>query len=202
MALDDFTRGNSGTLGASWTDVDAGFGIVSNEAKFATAGVGSSRYTGRTWANDQWAQVKIGTVVSTTTDEGGGVALRLQAGGDGIFFQGNTHETRCYKRRGSTYTQLGTDGPALATGDILYAEIVGTTINIKKGSTSICGSPIDASGGTGVPASGDAGVWAGGNGASVDDFDGADLSAAAALLETEWYPTEPQGDPLNVSVWG
>jgi hypothetical protein len=161
LATDDFNRADAGTLGANWTDIagETGWSIVSNEAKVNATGSVSmaSRYTAASFPNDQWCQVAIGSTVETTTDSGTGPMVRLQSGGDRILLQGNTVQTRVYKKVGATFTQLGSDGPAVTNGDVLYVEVRGTTIIAMKNGSSICGSPIALGSGS---ASGNAGLWA------------------------------------------
>ena len=173
LATDPFT--GTGTLGANWTDIDAGFSRVSDQASFSTAAsAGSARYTGVAFPDDQWAQVVIGTTANTASDEGGGPIVRGQAGGNVYLLQGNTVETRIYKRVGGSFTQLGTDGAAIAPGDTLYLEIQGTQLIAKKNDVTICGSPTDA-----AIATGSAGIWgsesAGGD-VLLDNFSGGDFA--------------------------
>lgn len=157
LATDTFNRAD-GAIGANWTGLDVGitFNVTSNEAKpSGTADLATTRYTGVAFPNDQWAQVSIGTIVEATSDNGAGPIVRGQAGGNIYFLQGNAVETRVYKRVSGGYTKLGSDGPSIATGDVLKLQAVGTTITATKNGVSICGSPITDS----DIASGNAGMW-------------------------------------------
>ncbi len=82
-ASDDFTRADSTGLGANWSSL-TGFAqlqIVSNVGRgTSTSGINFERYTGLTWANEQWAQVKL-PVISTGSNDGAGPAVRMTAGG-------------------------------------------------------------------------------------------------------------------------
>jgi hypothetical protein len=181
LATDNFNRANAGNLGANWTDIDAGLEIISNEAQKSSGTEGSSRYTAVSFPDDQWAQVTVGSAVDSESDEGVGPVVRGQAGGDWITLQSNAVESRVYKRIGGGYTQLGSDGPSVASGDVLYLEIQGTTIIAKKNGSSICGSPIALGGAS--PASGNAGVRAYSLSGSMDDFSAGDFAAAGGLVQ-------------------
>lgn len=108
-----------------------------------------------TYPNDQWAQLTLGSVVESVTDNGLGPAVRMASGALTAYFaQCNTHEIKLYKAISSTFTQLGTDAAAAAAGDVIYIEAQGTSILVKKNGTTIIG-PITDSG----IASGKAGMW-------------------------------------------
>lgn len=207
LATDPFTGTNGAGLGANWTAIaiDATtITIQGNQASgnnSGSVGSASSYYSAVSFPNDQWAQATIGATVVATTDLGAGPVVRAGTGLDMILLQGNTVETRVYKHVSGAYTQLGSDGPAITTGDILYLEVQGSTVISKKNGTSICGSPI--SGGT-LPASGKAAIWLTCSAtidARLDDFSAGDfLSGGVALEESEYYPTEPQTNPTIVTI--
>jgi hypothetical protein len=186
LATDDFNRADGG-LGANWTTTtseDAPL-ISTNEARNSTGVLtgGGARYTGAltgggAWPNDQYAEVIIGSVVSTTTDEGVGGACRIASGAKTHYLvQGNTHETRIYKVVAGAFTQLGSDGPAVATGDKLRLICSGTSISATKNGTTIIGPVTDSD-----IASGDAGIWCTPNGGpgTANSFEGGDLATSAA----------------------
>lgn len=179
LATDNFNRANAANLGANWSiptaDANA-IPISGNEAANGTF-PGVEYYSAVAWPNDQYAQV-VHKTVSTTTDSGMGPAVRVTAGGNLYLLQGTTVETRVYKRVSGVYTQLGTDGPAMATNDVAYIEVQGTTIIAKKNGTNICGSPITDS----AIATGNAGLWTTNIANSVDDWEGGDFVGGGAAL--------------------
>lgn len=157
LASDDFNRANGG-LGANWTTTTSESVpvILSNEASADTStGTYGSRYTGITWPNDQYAEAIIGSIVENVTDNGAGPACRIASGTQTHYFaQTNTVETRLYKVVSGTFTQLGTDGAACATGDTLRLECQGTSISVKKNGATIIGPVTDS-----AISAGDAGIW-------------------------------------------
>jgi len=158
LASDSFNRANAGNLGANWTDVNAGFDIVSNKADVPQSGVGATFYNGVAWPADQWSETTLGTV-ATISDEGEGPCVGLHTGTNGDLYlaQGNAVETRLYKRVGNSYTKLGSDGPACATGAVLRLSRVGTTLTLTKDGSNICGTPLTDS----AISAGNAGMWGG-----------------------------------------
>ena len=149
LATDDFA--GTGALSGNWT-VDQGSAARSaNELLPTDTGSGQiiGRYTGVATPNDHYVKFTMGGVVDTNTDQGAGPAVRVQDASNLYFLQGNTVQTRIYKKVAGAFTQLGSDGPAVATGDVLYLEIQGTQLIAKKNGTTICGSPTDSALSTG-----------------------------------------------------
>lgn len=147
LASDNFNRADSGNLGANWTDIVANFSISTNEAKPSSASAPSAKYTGVALpTTDQWAECTMGSVVETTTDEGGGPLICIvSAGTTYLLLQGNLVQTRIYTNTAGTFAQQGIDGPAVGVGDVLYLERQGTTIVALKNGISICGTPLTLS---------------------------------------------------------
>lgn len=176
LATDAFT--GTGALSASWT-VDQGLSARLSDQCTLTDNVGSGqvsvRYTGVTTPNDHYAKATIGSVVDTVTDTGAGPMVRAQDASNFYTLQGNTVETKIYKKVAGAFTQLGSNGPSVTTGDILYLEIQGTQLIAKKNGTTICGSPTDNALSTGR-----GGLWGSPDATSVvlhlDDFEVGDFS--------------------------
>jgi hypothetical protein len=174
LVSDDFNRANSGTLGGNWTDSTA-FGaarisVASNEASAASGSNAVSTYTGAlvgggTWPADQYAEVVIGSTVSTVSDEGLGPQVRGHGTtADCYLCQSNTHETRVYicQSNGSSFAQLGSDGAAVATGDVIRVQAIGTSISASKNGTTIIGPVTDSNISSGTP-----GLWASSSGSPL-----------------------------------
>lgn len=147
LATDTFQRADSGTLGANWTDIEVGLGIVTNEcATNNNAGGHAAKYTGVSLPTlDQWAEMTIGSVAESTTDEGGGPLICIAGATTYLLLQGNLVETRIYTNTAGAFLQQGIDGPAVGVGDVLYIERQGTTIVARKNGVAICGTPITLS---------------------------------------------------------
>lgn len=183
LAQDDFA--GTGALSASWTALsgDSTWSRVAGIASHASCSA-EARYDGVSAPANQYCQVVVVTP-DTTSDAGSGPQVRCRTNTtttpDCYFLQGNTVETRIYKRTGgSTYVQLGSDGPAITLNDVLYLEIQGTTLVAKKNGTSICGSPITDSG----IASGNAGMW--GCRGTLDSFEVGDFGSTDTLMGAIW----------------
>ena len=140
---DDFA--GSGALSGSWTVSEGTFSRTSGEAGPSADAVNVALYTGDSPPNDQYATVVLGSNVSTISDEGIGPVVRGTASGNMYFAQSNTSETRIYKRVSGTFTQVGTDGAAGATGDSITLEVSGTSLTCKKNGTAIIGPVTDTS---------------------------------------------------------
>jgi hypothetical protein len=172
LATEDFA--GSGALSGNWTNYggvnwarSSGLGATSSDVQ-----LGIAAYTGVSTPNDQYAKCTIHTP-TTTSDEGAGPAVRVTDVNNLYFAQGNTVETRLYKRVGAVFTQLGSDAAAVADGDLLYIEAQGTSLVVKKNGTSII-TATDSS-----LASGKGGLWGTRQVETVDDFEVGDFASGA-----------------------
>lgn len=92
--------------------------------------------------DDQWASVKIGTVVGTNTAHG--VALRLQAGDNEAHYRVYNAMNSNYWAiweyfDGGSYSLLSSNGGGhtdLVSGDTVFGEVEGTTIRVGDDSVS------------------------------------------------------------------
>lgn len=156
LAVDLFERSNGG-LGADWTTTtgETAPQIISGEVHGPSVAVYGARYTALAAPNDGYAEIAVGSVVCTVSDEGVGPAYRIAAGAQTHYLvQTNTEETRLYRVVAGTYTQLGSDGAACETGDVLRLTCNGTSISVQRNGTTIIGPVTDA-----AIASGSAGLW-------------------------------------------
>lgn len=191
LATDDFNRANNADLGANWTvnTGESAWKIVSNSAEPTTpsgAGDHSERYTGITWPNNQYVQAKVVAANggSDSNDEGVGISLRCASGARTyyrvIICDGSsTNNVGISKQIAGSYTNLGFRSQTFAANGVLYAEIVGTTLQVKWNGTNLGASFTDSS-----IASGSPGVSLSSNlfTAILDDWEGGDLSAAIGSL--------------------
>lgn len=157
FASDNFTRADNASLGVNWT-VNTSFSgtfwaISSNNA--LAAGLAVSTYTAVAAPNDGYAEITIGSLLETASDNGPGPCYRTSRTAMTLYFaQANTTETKLYKLLAGAFTQLGSDGPAVTTGDVIRLICNGTSLTVTKNGISII-TATDAS-----IASGDAGMWA------------------------------------------
>lgn len=174
LATDDFNRANAANLGANWSIPTGGNGIpiASNQIKEGTF-PGIEYYSATAWPNDQWSLLVLKTVC-TVSDNGVGSAVRVTSGGNLYFAQSNTSETKLYKLVSSSFTQLGSDGAAGSTNDVVYTEAQSTSILVKKNGSTIIGAVTDASIG-----SGNAGIWNTDIACTADDWQGGDFGSGA-----------------------
>lgn len=142
LASDNFTRANGG-LGANWT-VNSSIGISgpltisSNNAVSGSSGANMDVYTAVAAPNDGYAEITLGSAVDPTTDSGVWVIYRASTTAEtGYFAQCNTVETRLYKMVAGVFTQLGSNGPAGAAGDVIRIICNGTAHTVTKNGTSI-----------------------------------------------------------------
>lgn len=161
LATDNFVRADAGTLGANWIaglgGVGTGWAIASNQALAATTSpICMGCYSAVAAPNDGYAEVTVGTLLENNTDQGVGPMYRASRTVQTAYFvQGNTVQARFYKVVNGTFTQLGVDGPAVTTGDVIRITVSGTTITITQNGIVTMGGPVtDAS-----IASGDAGMF-------------------------------------------
>lgn len=145
--VDDFDRANGG-LGANWASdtTDSAWTISGNAAVGTIGSTFTSRFVGVTVPPDQFSEMTLGDV-ETTAGYGSGPAILMNSDGSMIFVRGNSIKTQAFIRySGYTLAQVGSDGPAVATDDVLYIAIVGEILTVRKNGALICGSPIDLTG--------------------------------------------------------
>lgn len=187
LATDNFNRANNADLGVNW-DVQNGSGenawkILNNAAEPSTlaSNCGES-YNAVTWPDDQYSQVKC-SVTGASAGTGPGPSLRCSTIARTYYIiQVSEHATQAIsvrKRIAGAATSLGTINTVWVDGDVLKAEIQGSTIKIYQNGTQI-GSDITDS----AIASGRAGIAYDNisTTASVDDWEGGDFEIVAAEI--------------------
>lgn len=173
-ATDNFTRANSGSLGANWTEQIHGLQISSNHA----TPVVSLTYQFVFWNadvfnNDQYSELTISNFDGSAGQDGPTVRASGTAGSAQNYFMLcdlPNGRTQFYYYHGGTFTQIGTNiTTAWANGDIAHLEVSGTTFTLKRNGTTI-GTETDSNIGSGSagfelrnPTNDTASLWTGGN---------------------------------------
>lgn len=184
LATDDFA--GTGALSANWTalayvpNVSARLNNQANQA----SGRGSQYWNAVTWPNDQYAQVAV-------VQYGQRLILRAVniSGESNLYYFGcSTLSTdiefvEYLNNSGGTTLQSGTE--TISGGDVIYAEIQGTTLIAKKNGTQIL-TATDA-----TYSAGNVGFGLGNvNDDRCDNFEGGDFAAAGN------NPKGPLGNPF------
>lgn len=170
-STDDFNRAD-GAPGANWTTATSFTGILISSSQCST-GLGgdvAAFYSAGTFANGQYAQAKINAVDC-------GIALRMVVGDsfyavliEGAFGAGATLTVA--KFVSAAYTVIATETVTFNSTDVLYAQIVGTSISVKRNGSALGAGPYtDASLASGKP-----GIFGFGSGL-LDDWEGGDVAA-------------------------
>lgn len=195
LAADTFDRSNTGTLGANWsvgTGASGQFEILSNAANCPSGtGTAVDYYSAVSWPADQYSEVTLGTV-GTTSDEGSGPAVRWSSSAHtGYFVQTNTTETYLYRVNAGSYSSPLATGAACAANDVLKLTVTGTggTVSLvctKNGNAFLSYDDTSASRIT----SGNAALWgsASSGACSIASWTGGDTGGAAGVILSNWRP--------------
>jgi len=189
-ATDDFNRGDSGTLGANWTQSPSAQGqlsIVSNQANTPT----SIAFHGALWNADSFANNQYGQVTvteATASGSRGGPTARHQAGTLSTFtmyafvWNQTNSDTDIEKRIANVSTVIASGGQEPVLNDNLRIEADGINLDgfingVPKLAAADAAIAIGAPGIFGVPVG--ANTW------KFDDWEGGDLPAGD--LETKGW---------------
>jgi len=171
---DNFNRAN-GELGANWTDDEGDADVVSNQYNPTTSQV-VSRYSGTSLSSDDhYTQIKVATYVSNVS----GPIQRKTASGTLTYYAAvviATTDLRSYKRIGGTITNLQTDSFTFVNGDIIKGEVNDSTLKKFQNGGQIGTNLTDTS----ITGNLQCGIVANRGDTFLDDFECADLAAAAA----------------------
>ncbi len=172
---DTFTRGDSGTLGANWTNATNGFSIVSNAA--APTGGGANNYSywsADSFISDHYSQVTLTAGIT------GGVTCRTSGNpdvtGQSYLFLANTGSNGIlYRVLNASYTALNSSLGTITIGDAIKITCVGSLITCWVNGSSV-GSATDGS-----PLSGGSpGIWGDATFDRMINWSGGDLGGATA----------------------
>jgi hypothetical protein len=202
---DNFTRADNLDLGAPY---DPGYSnsakIVSNQVMPQGVGLeGIETWNANTFTNDQFAECKIaalgnsGSIVGVVLRAAAPPTMTMYWIGAGIY--SNVTYTFIKKRVSGTETQLIGPTQAWAVGDILRAEIVGTTITVKRNGAQV-NTTTDA-----AIAGGRVGIYVYNDTAGLaqlDDFNAGDLVVSIGQPTIKRFGGIPHGRlTRNQSVW-
>lgn len=179
---DTFTRGDNTDIGANWEPYANSCQIVSNQVQpISASSICYETWTANSFTDNQWAQITISNFISSQSTQ---IIVYLRAAAPptetyyGISARRNYAEsTKIIKYvNGVNSGTVGTENATTwANGDVLYAEISGSTITVKhNGDTILTGDDSEiTSGRIGF------GLLEGLNFGDtvVDDFSGGDLAA-------------------------
>jgi len=159
-ATDNFTRTNSGTLGANWADSlgnTTPCQILSNTAANTSGGgVCSEVYNAETFNNDQYVQATfsnvttsgtadIAVMIRTAVASANGYACGLRTALDG------THYVM-WKLVSGSLSQIGVaSSTVVANGDVVKFQVVGTTLNCYANGSLVLGPLTDSALSSGYP---------------------------------------------------
>lgn len=164
LATDDFNRANAGTLGASYTrptGVSAGneMGVVGNQV-VPTDGTATAVYTGdhgAYWNDisapaDQWASMAVTTGGTAGGEIGIGLLLRQALAADTYYrIVVSADGVSVAKTVGSTYSLVWTRAITWVNGDVLRAEMQGTTLRVYRNGVQLGSDTSDPSIASGQP---------------------------------------------------
>ena len=182
---DDFARGDSGDLGANWTQIGSTAGtcgILSEQVDSTVTGnPEGSVWSADTFGDPQFSKV---AVVTLAAHEMGAVVRGSTTGND--YYAGghnrNNHgndNRRIYKYVAGSYSNLATEAVDIAVSDDVRLEADGTSLDLLIGGVSKV-TTTDSSHSSGKP--GLAVFHSSTNVAIWDDWEGGDLAAGGLSI--------------------
>jgi len=185
-ASDTFTSASDQALttySSSWTNNAGAFQVLgaTDDVKSNTSSNETcAHWNADTFANNQYAQV---TVKAISGDTPMGPAVRCHASANTYYgFYGDSTASYLFKVVSGSWTQIGSNGSAVAVNDVLKLTVSGTTLTpTKNGSTTgTPGAQTDSS-----ISSGYAGICGYHNSAArLDNWEGGNLSTTQTLTPT------------------
>lgn len=179
-ATDNFNRTDGG-LGSNWTAAYGALAILSNQVRPNNVGDEAGLYwNADTFAADQYSQA---TYAVAGANDAIGVAVRMSgSGATANYYMAYCDGATLYlgKVINGVWSQIGATDSGWAAGDLIRLEVEGTTLRVKRGSTTRL-TATDSS-----ISSGSAGL-AGYNAFSagrIDNWEGGNLSAGGAQTIT------------------
>jgi hypothetical protein len=181
VATDDFTGDNGSSLGANWTQIDAGWSRDAGKGKIVTTleGIECWNESVNNFGDNQYSQVVIDTVGGDYV--GVGVRIKASSGtGDGYFFYSDSAAAYIASQVNGTRTNHQTALAPFTSTDLVKIEVSGQVVKcfvdgVQHGSDQ----DMSAVGLTG----GQPGLFAYGISATaiVDSWEGGDLAVGGTV---------------------
>jgi hypothetical protein len=152
-ATDAFTNTDGvalSTHNANWTYDGGSFAISSNTAIPSTAGFDFARWTGDTFAADQYSQGVAGALLGSNHM---GLAVRMNTSGglNSYFAIWTSGGTTLRKNVAGNVNTLATVATNPSAGDVMRIEVSGTSVVLKKNGVAFLGPVTDSNIATGTP---------------------------------------------------
>lgn len=147
VVLDDFTRANNNTLGASWYEPDPGYiGIDTNQARFINAANNrQARWDTDFGSPDLW--VELDHVADTSTASGAhmGVIARVPASWAETYYYGryyyNQGRWEIYRRNAGTFSLLNSATETVSIGYRIRLEVEANGSDVDLRLYQVTGGP-------------------------------------------------------------
>lgn len=134
VAYDLFTRANAGTLGANWTDIVPGWGIVSNQASATALAATVTSYSATTPTSNQRVSVTLRT--TPTGSNQFSILLRWDGTvGYDVLIDGSTATINEWVA--GVPGAIASNSTTFVSGDILGFEANGSSLVVYKNGTSV-----------------------------------------------------------------
>ncbi len=190
LATDDFNRANGG-LGANWTNLRTNvFRIVSNQVESTDILEDAvAIWNTITWPADQYAQAAIKNLSGGVSGEGMGVSLRMSGPVDSItgyrviVADSGAGNVAIERFASGAFSPITTRTTTWVSGDILKAQIEGTTIKVFQNGAQLGADITDAN-----VATGSAGLSYSSAllTSDLDDFEGGDFTVPPTGASVAW----------------
>jgi hypothetical protein len=171
--FDNFNRGNynGGFNSTDWAGTTTGFAIASSMCSaYSLSGERLAYWNTDTFADDQYAQVKL-TALTTNSTQTIGPAVRCTTGGYGYAVAVQANEADIVLMWAGSSSWLAMPSGAWAANDMVRLEVVGSVLTCYRNGIA-CATVTDTTFPSGKP-----GLYANNSTASqkVDDFEGGNL---------------------------
>jgi hypothetical protein len=180
-AFDAFTRANAATLGANWTDQNAGMSISGNKAVPTGGSFSQAYWNADVFGNDQYAQAVLGELTFVTSAQYVGLLVRANGGAgsnNGYILYADSTDLFLGKYVAGAFSAIVTFSGQSTIGATYRLEVQGTTLRAYKNGVQMGSDQAD-----GAVSAGSGGVLGFNSGeARLDDWEGGNLGGAAFMF--------------------